>query len=179
MFFIGGEPEVLEKARPQLEANARSVVHIGEIGQAAAMKIATNLIAAVTVGSFAEALSLLDASGVPLFKLGEALQNHPVHSPLADLKLPTMIAGDFDARFSLKNMFKDVQIALSMAQEFTISICRKSPPSPERPCREFTRDGQTLTFPASRSTTAIRTRRMHSPRTLSPSGKRMPGRIGP
>ena len=122
VFFIGGEPEVLEKARPQLEANARSVVHIGEIGQAAAMKIATNLIAAVTVGSFAEALSLLDASGVPLFKLGEALQNHPVHSPLADLKLPTMIAGDFDARFSLKNMFKDVQIALSMAQEYNLDL---------------------------------------------------------
>jgi 3-hydroxyisobutyrate dehydrogenase-like beta-hydroxyacid dehydrogenase len=122
VFFIGGEPEVLEKARPQLEANARSIVHIGEIGQAAAMKIATNLIAAVAVGSYAEALALLDASGVPLFKLGQVLQNHAVRSPLADLKLPAMICGDFDARFSLKNMFKDVQIALAMAQEHDLDL---------------------------------------------------------
>jgi 3-hydroxyisobutyrate dehydrogenase-like beta-hydroxyacid dehydrogenase len=122
VFFIGGEIDVLERARPQLEVNAKAILPIGEIGQAAAMKIATNLIVAIAVGSLAEAMSLLETSGIPLYKLGEALQNHISHSPLADLKLPAMITGDFDPRFSLKHMFKDVQIALSMAQEHGIEL---------------------------------------------------------
>jgi 3-hydroxyisobutyrate dehydrogenase-like beta-hydroxyacid dehydrogenase len=122
VFFIGGEADVLERARSQLEVNAKAILPIGEIGQAAAIKIATNLIAAAAVGSYAEAMSLLDRSGVPLYKLGEALQNHAAHSPLADLKVPPMIVGDFAPRFSLKHMFKDVQIALMMAQEHGIDL---------------------------------------------------------
>ena len=122
VFFIGGEIDVLERARPQLEVNAKAILPIGEIGQAAVIKIATNLIAAVAVGSFAEAMCLIETSGIPLYKLGEALQYHAAHSPLVDLKMPAMITGDFNPRFSLKNMFKDVQIALSMAEQHGIDL---------------------------------------------------------
>ena len=122
VFFIGGEKDVLERVRPQLEVNAKAILPIGEIGQAAAMKIATNLIIAVAVGSYAEAMSLLEANGIPLYKLGEALRNHVAHSPLVDSKVPAMIKGDFAPRFSLKHMFKDLQIALSMAQEHNIDL---------------------------------------------------------
>lgn len=122
VFFIGGEIGVLDRVRSQLEVNAKAILPIGEIGQAAAIKIATNLMVAVAVGSFAEAMCLLEKSGVPLYKLGEALEHHAAHSPLVDLKMPAMITGDFDPRFSLKHMFKDVQIALSMAQEFGVEL---------------------------------------------------------
>jgi 3-hydroxyisobutyrate dehydrogenase len=122
VFYIGGEIGVLDRARSQLEVNAKAILLIGEIGQAAAIKIATNLMAAVAVGSFAEAMCLLEKSGVPLYKLGEALEHHAAHSPLVDLKMPAMITADFEPRFSLKHMFKDVQIALSMAEEFGVEL---------------------------------------------------------
>jgi 3-hydroxyisobutyrate dehydrogenase-like beta-hydroxyacid dehydrogenase len=121
-FFIGGDAAALEKARPQLEVNARAILPIGEIGQASAIKIATNLMAAVAVESYAEALSLVEKSGIPLYKLGEALEHHAVRSPLSDLKIPPMITGDFEPRFCLKHMFKDIQIALSMAEEFGVEL---------------------------------------------------------
>jgi len=122
VYYIGGDAAVLEKVRPQLEVTAKAILPMGEIGQAAAMKIATNLIVAVSVGAFAEAMCLLEKSGVPLYKIGEALQHHAVHSPLVDLKVPGMIAADFDPRFSLKHMFKDVQIALAMAAEHGVEL---------------------------------------------------------
>jgi len=121
-FFIGGDAATLERVRPQLEVNAKAILPIGEIGQATAMKIATNLMAAVAVSSFAEALGLLDKSGIPLYKLGEVLQHHAARSGLVDLKMPGMITGDFEPRFSLKHMFKDVQIALAMAEEHGIEL---------------------------------------------------------
>ena len=121
-FYIGGEQAALDKARAQLEVNARAILPIGEIGQATAMKIATNLLVAVNVGAFAEALCLVEKSGIPLFKLGEALQHHAVRSPLADMKLPGMIADDFEPRFSLQNMFKDIQIALALAESHGVEL---------------------------------------------------------
>lgn len=121
-FLIGGDSAALEKARPQLEVNAKAIIPIGEIGHAAAMKIATNVIAAVTVGSLAEAMCLLEKSNVPLYKIGEVLSHHAVNSKLADMKVPAMISDNFDPRFSLKHMFKDVQIALTMAEEFGVEL---------------------------------------------------------
>lgn len=121
-FYIGGEQAALDKARAQLEVNARAILPIGEVGQATAMKIATNLLVAVNAGAFAEALCLVEKSGIPLYKLGEALQHHAVRSPLADMKLPTMITGDFEPRFSLQNMFKDIQIALALAESHGVEL---------------------------------------------------------
>jgi len=122
VFYIGGDAGALDKVRGQLEVNAKSIIPIGEIGQAAAMKVAMNLMIAVTVGAYSEALALVEKSGVPLYKLGEAFQQNMVHSPLGDMKLPAMIQDDFEARFSLKHMFKDVQIALAMAEEYGIEL---------------------------------------------------------
>jgi 3-hydroxyisobutyrate dehydrogenase-like beta-hydroxyacid dehydrogenase len=122
VFYIGGSSEVLEKVRPFLEVNARAILPIGEIGQAAALKIAMNLIAAISISSYAEALSLLDKSGIPLQKIGEVFPSHIAHSPLVDLKVPGMITDDFEPRFSLKHMFKDVQIALAMAADFGLDL---------------------------------------------------------
>ena len=122
VFYIGGASDVLEKVRPLLEVNARAILPIGETGQAAALKIAMNLIAAISISSYAEALSLLDKSGIPLEKIGEVFPTHIAHSPLVDLKVPGMITDDFEPRFSLKHMFKDVQIALAMAADFGVDL---------------------------------------------------------
>jgi 3-hydroxyisobutyrate dehydrogenase-like beta-hydroxyacid dehydrogenase len=117
VFLIGGDVEALERARPQLEVNAKAIVPIGPVGHATVVKVATNLMAATAVQSLAEALSLLDTNGVPLNKLADVLPHHAVRSTLLEMKLLPMISGDFETRFALKHMFKDVQIALAMAQE--------------------------------------------------------------
>ena len=122
VYFIGGDPAVLAQVRPVLQASSKQILEIGEIGQASVVKIATNLMAAAAVEALAEAHALLDKSGIDLRKLSLALQSHAVRSPLMDLKIPVMISGDFEPRFSLKHMFKDVQLALGLAAEKEIDL---------------------------------------------------------
>ncbi len=122
VYFIGGESDVLEKARPHLEVSAKAIISVGEIGQAAAMKIAMNMVVAVTVGAYAEAMCVLDKSGIAPSKIGEIFPHHIAQSPLVDFKIPSMIRDDFDPRFSLKHMFKDIQIALAMAADFGVDL---------------------------------------------------------
>ncbi len=122
VYYIGGEWEVLESARSVLEASAKQILHIGEIGHASALKIATNVISATQIAALSEALALLDRHEVDLSKLSQALENNAARSGVIEMKLPGILGGDFEPRFSLKNMFKDIQIALAMAEEKDVEL---------------------------------------------------------
>lgn len=122
VYYIGGDARALDRVRPQLEASSKQILEIGTIGQASVVKVATNLISANAVAAVSEALALLDRYGVELHKLPLALENNAARSGVSDLKLPCMLEADFDPRFSLKNMFKDVQIGLAMAEEKDIEL---------------------------------------------------------
>mgnify|MGYP005846615323 CR=1 FL=1 len=122
IYFLGGDTKAIDAVRPVLEASARALMTVGGVGDASALKVATNLIAAASVEAYAEALALLHKSGVPLEALPEALENHAVGSTLARMKVPAMIVDDFEPRFALKHMFKDVKIALGMARDAGIEL---------------------------------------------------------
>lgn len=114
--YVAGPPEWLERARPVLDVSARAVFEIGaEIGQAALVKLATNLVAAAQIEALAEAMALLDSEGVSGAKFAEIYAAHGTRSPLGDMKLPSMIAGEFEPHFALKHMLKDVRLALGIA----------------------------------------------------------------
>jgi len=122
VYYIGGEVEVLAAAHPVLEASAKQILHIGAIGHASALKVATNVISAAQIAALSEALALLDRHEVDLSKLSLALENNAARSGVIEMKLPGILGGDFEPRFSLKNMFKDIQIALTMAEEKDVEL---------------------------------------------------------
>ena len=122
IYYVGGERETLDLVRAQLAVSSRRILEVGSVGEATVLKVATNLISATTVTALAEALALLDRNGVPLQKLADVLHDNAARAPVIDMKMPCMIDGYFDPRFSLKNMFKDIQIALRMAQDADIEL---------------------------------------------------------
>lgn len=112
VYYVAGEESVLERACPVLEASAKAILHMGPVGAATYVKVATNMISAAQVEVLAEALALLHRGGVPLERLAEALDYNASKSGVLAAKLPLMLSGDFEPRFSVKNMLKDLQIAL-------------------------------------------------------------------
>jgi 3-hydroxyisobutyrate dehydrogenase-like beta-hydroxyacid dehydrogenase len=117
VYYVGGEEKVMEEARPWLEPTAREIMHLGEVGAASLVKIATNMITAAQVGAAAEALALMEYSGVDGKKFLEAVARNACASPALAMKLPAMLAGDFAPRFSLANMEKDMRLALRLLEE--------------------------------------------------------------
>jgi len=122
VYYVGGDPQAIQSATPQLQVSSKQILEVGAVGQAAALKIATNLIAANAVASLSEALALLDRHGVDLNKLAPAMEHNAARSGVFDMKLPCMIAGDFEPRFALKHMFKDLQLALAMAEDKDLEL---------------------------------------------------------
>jgi 3-hydroxyisobutyrate dehydrogenase-like beta-hydroxyacid dehydrogenase len=114
VYYLGGEEAALREARPILEASSKDVMEIGEVGQATAIKITTNMVTAATVQAAAEALALMQATGLPLEKFVAAMEGNASNSKTLGLKLPKMVGGDFEPHFSVKHMLKDMQIASRM-----------------------------------------------------------------
>lgn len=114
LFYVGGDEVAIQEARPILEASGKDIMMIGDIGQATAIKIATNMITAASVQAAAEALALVSTVGLSLEKLVEAMKGNDSHSKTLAMKLPKMIETNFDPHFSVKHMLKDIQIANRM-----------------------------------------------------------------
>src|SRR5213593_4918326 len=115
VYYVGGTEAALREARPILEASSKAIIEIGTVGQASAIKIATNMITAASAQAAAEALALVQASGLPLEKFVEAMRANASYSGTLALKLPKMLDRDFEPQFSVKHLLKDMQIASQIA----------------------------------------------------------------
>lgn len=120
VYYVGGDPKVLERARPVLEVSGREILHLGRVGEASLIKIATNMISAATTGILAEAYGLISKAGVDPQRFAEALEQNACYSGLVAMKLPQMMARDYDPHFSLKHMFKDAQYALNLGRQLGV-----------------------------------------------------------
>jgi len=122
LYYVGGDEMAIREVMPALEASGRRVMVIGEIGQATAIKIATNMITAASVSAAAEALALVYTVGLPVEKLLDAMRGNASFSKTLEMKLPKMINTDFEPHFSLKHMLKDIQIAARMGSSFHLEL---------------------------------------------------------
>ena len=115
VYYVGGTDGALRQARPILEASSKEIMHIGAVGQASVIKIATNMVTAASVQAAAEALALVQSQGLPLQKFVEAMHVNASYSGTLAMKLPKMLSRDFEPHFSVKHMLKDMQIATQLA----------------------------------------------------------------
>jgi 3-hydroxyisobutyrate dehydrogenase-like beta-hydroxyacid dehydrogenase len=115
VYYLGGTEEALREGRPILEASSKEMVYIGPVGQASAIKVATNMVSAASVQATAEALALVQAQGLSLEKFVEAMRINASYSGTLAMKLPKMLERDFAPHFSVKHMLKDMQIASQIA----------------------------------------------------------------
>lgn len=117
VFMIGGKAETLDRVRPVLEAVGKKFFLLGPNGAGQTVKLGMNLLLALQVDAFAEALALVTSAGVPAANLLEVLQSSMARSGVLDVKAPLMVKGEFPASFPLRLMHKDVRLALELARE--------------------------------------------------------------
>lgn len=122
VYYVGGDEAVFLRAKPALEASSKAILRIGVIGQAAVIKVVTNLISATTAQTLAEALAIVKKAGIRPEALGHAIELNAMRSGVTDLKLPKMIDGDYEPHFSVKHMAKDVNLGLSLAQSMGLQV---------------------------------------------------------
>jgi 2-hydroxy-3-oxopropionate reductase len=122
VFMVGGKLETLERARPVLETMGKKIFLLGPNGAGQTVKLGMNLLLALEVDAFAEALALVTTAGVPAERMVEVMQSSMGRAPLLDVKAPLMLKGEFPASFPLRLMHKDIRLALQLAQEHGVPL---------------------------------------------------------
>lgn len=116
--MVGGEAEVLERARPVLEAIGAKIVHCGGAGSGQAAKLVNQaLVAAHTVAAL-EALLVGRKCGLALDTLVSILRASSGRSWILENHLDRYaLAGQFEPGFALDLMFKDLRLFVETATQ--------------------------------------------------------------
>lgn len=121
-FLVGGSAEALEAARPILAALGRDIVHLGPTGSGAAMKLVNNFLCGAQAASFAEAMALVEASGLNPEQAAKILCNGAPGSPLIRAIWARAAIGDLTPNFALRLMAKDLKYFLEEAKQRGLTL---------------------------------------------------------
>jgi len=120
--LAGGKAEVIERVSALLLCLGRQIYHVGELGQATRFKLCNNLVSGGLVAALAEGVALLETAGLDPQLYIQVLKDSQLPERLMIGKATLMATGDFEPRFSLDNMAKDIQLAVAMGQEYGLDL---------------------------------------------------------
>ncbi len=122
VFLVGGSAAALETARPALTAMSRAILHVGASGRGALLKLVNNFMCGVQAATLAEALALIERSGLDRTKSLELLTTGAPGSPLVKTLSARMTARDYTPNFLLRLMAKDLTYALGEGRRHGLSL---------------------------------------------------------
>ncbi|GAA4633760.1 NAD(P)-dependent oxidoreductase [Actinoallomurus vinaceus] len=121
--FVGGDPEVVERARPVLDVlgDPERVMRVGGHGAGYTVKLMINLLWFAHLVATTEVLSIGTGAGVDLAVLRDALLASPAASNFLDRDVLSVLRdGDYDESFALALACKDLGLAVDLAREVKV-----------------------------------------------------------
>ncbi|MGH2663555.1 MAG: NAD(P)-dependent oxidoreductase [Actinomycetota bacterium] len=123
MVMAGGDPEVLERARPVLETWASRIIHVGKTGAGATMKLAVNAVVHGLNQALAEGLVLAERAGVERTTAYEVFASSAAAAPFVLYKRPAYERPDeAPVAFSLDLSAKDFDLILALAERVGVPM---------------------------------------------------------
>jgi len=121
-FLVGGAAATLEKVRPVLAAMSKTITLLGPSGSGAMVKLVNNFVCGVQVAALAQAVSLLERSGLDRAKALPVLTEGAPGSPLVRTVAARMTAPDYTPNFLLRLMAKDLEYAAREGARFSLEL---------------------------------------------------------
>ncbi len=122
LFLAGGSSAAVNKVTPILKAMGRDVVPVGPVGSGARLKLINNFLSGSQAAALAEALSLIERSGLDREKALGVLTEGAPGSPLVKLLSGRMTARQYEPNFVLRLMAKDLRYAVTEADHQALDL---------------------------------------------------------
>ena len=111
-FLVGGDVDVLAACRPLLECLGSKIIHCGDHGMGASLKMVMNQLLGTVMAAFAEGLVLGESLGLSRELLLESLLSGPAAAPFLAVKRERIESGNYhQADFPLQWLHKDLVLA--------------------------------------------------------------------
>jgi 3-hydroxyisobutyrate dehydrogenase-like beta-hydroxyacid dehydrogenase len=113
--LVAGDKPAFDDCQDLWDALAAETFYLGPWGNAAKMKLVTNLVLGLNRAALAEGLVLASASGLSQEDALNVLLHSAAYSRIMDAKGPKMVQGDFTPQARLSQHIKDVRLMLAEA----------------------------------------------------------------
>jgi 3-hydroxyisobutyrate dehydrogenase-like beta-hydroxyacid dehydrogenase len=114
IILAAGNETLYEDASPLLDLMGNKRVFLGEVGQAARMKLVVNMIMGGMMSSFCEGLALGTKGGLGSGEILDVLAAGALANPMFAGKGSLISRGEFGPAFPLKHMQKDLRLAVEL-----------------------------------------------------------------
>jgi 3-hydroxyisobutyrate dehydrogenase len=125
-FLVGGTTAALERATPVLSAMGKTITHAGPSSSGAMIKLINNFLCGVQVASLAEAIAMIERSGLDRARALEVLTHGAPGSPLVRTIADRITAADYSPNFFLKLMAKDLGYAVLEGRGLSVDLATAS-----------------------------------------------------
>lgn len=120
--LVAGERAAFNACRDLWKCLAAKTFYVGAWGNAAKMKLVTNLVLGLNRAVLAEGLVFAEAAGLGMEDALQVLLNSPAYSRTMDAKGPKMVNGEFTPQARLSQHIKDVRLMLEEAARGGVSL---------------------------------------------------------
>jgi 3-hydroxyisobutyrate dehydrogenase len=127
--MVGGDPNVLERVRPVLEAVGKNIFFLGPPGAGQVIKLCNNLIFAAQIVGVAEAYALIERAGLDAAKATKTFEvstadcyavRHRV--PVAGVQPEAPASNDWAPGFATEWMAKDLHLVQEYAKSMGVPV---------------------------------------------------------
>ena len=120
--LVGGDEQVFELHRHLLDSLGSPVIYMGPLGNAAIIKVITNMLAFVHLVAVGEALMLAKRGGLDLARSFEAILNSSGNSFVHETESQVILNGSYNIGFTMDLALKDLGFAMQMGRDFGVPL---------------------------------------------------------
>jgi 3-hydroxyisobutyrate dehydrogenase-like beta-hydroxyacid dehydrogenase len=120
--MVGGDKALFDDHLPIFESFGQNIIHTGEIGSGCVAKIVNNMVAFCNFAAGAEGLMLGAKAGIDPEILNQVIRNSSGNSMGFRAVAKKTLAGDWSASFTVDLAYKDMHLALELADEIGVPL---------------------------------------------------------
>ena len=121
-FMCGCDEEIFPAIQPVLKAFGDYIVRVGEVGSGTTVKLLNNMLIGVHQSALAECYVMAEKAGVDPAIAYDVIKRSAGFSKSMDWAVDAILDRNFDARFSINLLDKDIKLALGLADELNMPL---------------------------------------------------------
>ncbi|EKQ66772.1 beta-hydroxyacid dehydrogenase, 3-hydroxyisobutyrate dehydrogenase [Leptolyngbyaceae cyanobacterium JSC-12] len=121
--MVGSTPAQFEQWQPVLRCFGAEPLRVGEVGTAAAIKLALNQLIGSLTSAFATSLGFVQQQGADVDVFMQILRGSALYAPTFDKKLQRMLEHNYaNPNFPTKHLLKDTELFLQEAKSSSLNL---------------------------------------------------------
>lgn len=120
--YVGGSKEDYLRALPVLECMGKNIIHLGENGKGASMKLMHNMLVGTIQNGVNEILVLAEKANIDIEDFQKAIAYGGGQNFYLDGKGKSIHQRNFKTAFSVQHMYKDVHLAKDFIDSYHLNL---------------------------------------------------------